>query len=64
MEKKSTLICNKCKTPLELTRVRFKYLDKHFEHKVDRCPDCGQVFIPEDLAKGRMAEVEKKLENK
>jgi len=64
MEKKSTLICNKCKVPLKPIRVHFKYLDKNFEHEVDRCPECGQVFVPEELAKGRMADVEKKLENK
>lgn len=64
MEKKSTLICNKCGIPLEPIKVNFRYLGKQFEHPVDRCPQCGQVYIPEDLAKGRMAEVEKILEDK
>ena len=64
MEKKSTLICNKCRVPLEPIKVNFSYLVKQFEHEVDRCPKCGQVYIPEELAKGRMAEVEKILEDK
>ena len=64
MEKKSTLICNKCRVPLEEIEVTFRYLTKQFRPKVSRCPQCGQVYIPEDLAKGRMAEVEKILEEK
>ena len=44
--------------------MNFSYLGKQFEHEVDRCPECGQVYIPEELAKGRMAEVEKILEDK
>lgn len=58
------LICSRCGVPLEKIKVNFKYLTKQFEHEVDRCPVCGQVYIPEDLAKGRMAEVEKILEDK
>lgn len=58
------IICNKCQVPLESIEVTFSYLGKQFRHDVDRCPKCGQVYIPEDLAKGRMAEVEKILEEK
>ena len=68
MDTKSTctnnLICNRCGVPLEKIKVNFRYLTKQFEHEVDRCPECGQVYIPESLAKGRMAEVEKILEDK
>lgn len=60
----STLVCSKCGVPLEPIKVNFKYLGKQFEHAVDRCPKCGQVYISEKLAKGRMAEVEKILEDK
>ncbi|MGI6766483.1 MAG: DVU_1557 family redox protein [Lentihominibacter sp.] len=60
----SAIICSKCLVPLEPIDVTFRYLGKQFHHKVDRCPKCGQVFISEDLAKGRMAEVEKVLEEK
>lgn len=44
--------------------TQFTYLDKKFRHKVLRCPQCGQVFIPEVLAKGKMAQLEKSLEEK
>ncbi len=60
----SAIICSKCLVHLEPMDVTFKYLGKQFHHKVDRCPKCGWVFISEDLAKGRMAEVEKVLEEK
>ena len=28
------------------------------------CPKCGEVFLPEPLVTGRMAEVERELEDK
>lgn len=64
MEEKQTLICDKCNVEMEEKEVQFSYLNRSFRHKVKRCPKCGQVFIPEDLAKGRMSEVEAKLEEK
>jgi hypothetical protein len=44
--------------------VEFTYLSRAFRHKVPRCPECGLVFIPEELATGRMNEVEILLEEK
>lgn len=64
MESNKTLICNKCKCALKEMDTQFVYLDKKFRHKVLRCPDCGQVFISEALAKGKMAQLEKSLEEK
>ncbi len=64
MESSKTLICNKCKCGLKEMDTQFTYLDKKFRHKVLRCPECGQVFIPEYLAKGKMAQLEKSLEEK
>lgn len=58
------LICSKCRCELKEMYTQFTYLDKKFRHKVLRCPECGQVFIPEDLAKGKMAQLEKSLEEK
>ncbi len=58
------MVCWKCKRELEPKRVYFKYLGHSFYTDVPRCPQCGQVFIPEDLVKGRMAEVEMELEDK
>jgi hypothetical protein len=58
------LICQKCRVPLEPRRVSFKYMGFDFYHEVPACPRCGQVLISEELAKGRMAEVEMNLEDK
>ena len=58
------LLCFTCREELVLKRVEFSYMGHNFAHQVLRCPVCGQVFIPEKLAKGRMAEVEMELEDK
>ena len=58
------LLCFACKVELIPKRVEFSYLGHSFAHQVLRCPVCGQVFISEKLAKGRMAEVEMELEDK
>ncbi len=33
-------------------------------HEVPACPKCGKVYISEELAEGRMSEVEQMLEDK
>jgi hypothetical protein len=60
----STLICLQCDLPLEMGKVNVAYLGSMFPVDLLRCPKCGQTFIPEDLALGKMAEVEKILEDK
>ena len=64
MEEKQKLICDKCQVEMVELEVEFSYLNRSFRHKVPRCPECGQVYIPEELAKGRMREVEINLEEK
>jgi hypothetical protein len=49
---------------MQLMDTQFNYLKRSFRHKALRCPSCGQVFIPEELARGRMRDVEKTLEDK
>ena len=56
--------CTKCSLPLEMAKVAISYLGNEFPVDLLRCPGCGLVFIPEDLALGKMAEVEKLLEDK
>ena len=56
--------CAKCNSELELRKVVVSYLDGSFPVELPVCKVCGQVFIPESLAKGRMAEVETTLEDK
>ena len=56
--------CGKCKMPLIQKKAIFRYLGRDVTHEVSRCPKCGKVFIGQDLAEGRMAEVEGQLEDK
>lgn len=61
---KSPLLCLRCDLPLEEGKTNVAYLGSMFPVDLLRCPRCGQAFVPEDLALGRMAEVEKILEDK
>lgn len=63
-ENKTSMICSKCGVPLEPANLYLSYLKHSFHTKIMRCPKCGMPFIPEDLADGRMSEVEKTLEDK
>ncbi|RPH30040.1 MAG: DNA-binding protein [Bacteroidales bacterium] len=63
MEEKK-LICHKCQKELELKKTNFSYLGHIFFTEVPRCPECGLVFISEDLVKGRISEVEMQMEDK
>jgi ribosomal protein S27AE len=56
--------CGKCGESLVLKKTSFTYLGHNFSHEVLRCPDCGKVFIPKELAEGKMAQVEEQLEDK
>jgi hypothetical protein len=57
-------ICDKCKEKLVLAKVKVAYLGGNFEVELMKCPQCNNVFIGEDLALGKMLEVEKGLEDK
>ena len=56
--------CGKCGIPLVTKKTQFNYLGRAFSHEVKRCPQCGNVFIPKELAEGKMAEVEQQMEDK
>jgi len=49
---------------MELGPVQLSYLGNSFTLDLPRCPSCGLILIPEELATGRMAEVERVLEDK
>ena len=57
-------MCLRCNLPLEMGKVAVNYMGNSFPVDLPRCPGCGQVFVQEDLALGKMAEVEKLLEDK
>lgn len=63
MESKK-LICNLCNVPLTPQKTEFHYLGHTFSADIPKCPKCGQVYIPEDLVTGKMAQVEMQLEDK
>ena len=57
-------ICQLCHKKMELRKVDFQYLGHAFFTDLLRCPDCGQVYIPEELVETRIKEVETLLEDK
>lgn len=64
MAEKQIMICDKCNVEMQEMDANFSYLDRTFRHKVQRCPQCGQVCLSEDLVDGRMREVEALIEEK
>ena len=56
--------CSACGQKLQPTPIDLEYLDSRFKVELPACPDCGLVLIPEELAMGKMAEVEQMLEDK
>lgn len=57
-------VCGKCAVPLEIRQVEVAYMGSKYPVDLPRCPRCGLVFIPEQLAMVTMAEVEQLLEDK
>ncbi|MCE5286231.1 MAG: hypothetical protein LLG02_10345 [Pelosinus sp.] len=58
------IFCNKCKIKLTLGKVTLSYLGSSFPVELYKCAKCGLVYIPEELAKGKMQQVEESLEDK
>ena len=58
------LMCCKCEVELVAKKTNFEYLSNSFFAEIPTCPVCGQIYVSESLAKGKMAEVEKNLEEK
>lgn len=63
-EEKTPWICDKCNKELQLNLVKVEYLGGSFEVELMQCPECKMVLIDEELALGKMLEVEKGLEDK
>jgi hypothetical protein len=57
-------VCANCNVPMPLGKVDISYLGNSFPVDLLKCPNCGLVLIPEEMALGKMAEVEKALEDK
>lgn len=56
--------CTSCGTKLEPAMVTVEYLGNEFTAELPRCAGCGLVLISEEVARGKMAEVEQILEDK
>lgn len=56
--------CDACDETLCAHETRIEYLGNEFAVELFQCPRCGLVLIPEDLALGKMLEVEQLLEDK
>ena len=57
-------VCEPCGQALELGRVELTYLGNSFHVELPVCAKCGAVYIYEELAMGRIFEVEQLLEDK
>ena len=56
--------CAACDEALVPMPVTVAYLGSEFTTELPKCPRCGMVLISEELALGKMAEVEEILEDK
>ena len=61
---KGAYICAKCNIPLEPGKVILQYMGNDFPVELPKCPQCGQALIPEELALGKILQVERALEDK
>lgn len=64
IENKEGIRCAACDVELELLKVTMSYLKSTFPTRILRCPKCGQCYISEELALGKVQEVEATLEEK
>lgn len=62
--KESKVRCMKCDRDLVPKKIVFEYMGHTVAHAVPTCPKCGRVYVSQELAEGRMSEVEQLLEDK
>ena len=63
-KERNNWLCAGCGIALQPGKVTVSYLDNAYPVELFRCPRCGLTWVPEELALGKMAEVEKTLEDK
>lgn len=56
--------CAGCSQALQPTKVDVSYMNSVFTVELMACPQCGVILVPENLAVGKMLEVEQLLEDK
>ncbi|TVM33804.1 DVU_1557 family redox protein [Oceanidesulfovibrio marinus] len=57
-------VCQKCNEPLVPGKTQLAYLGSVFDVELPVCPKCGMFIVPEELAMGKIFEVEQVLEDK
>ncbi len=62
--KAPSYVCGKCNKPLVPGKVIASYMGSEFPIELWKCPECGKVLVPKELATGRMLQVEQALEDK
>ncbi|MGI5892395.1 MAG: DVU_1557 family redox protein [Bacillota bacterium] len=58
------LICLKCNIEMVPTEINLEYLGHRMTHEFLSCPNCNNLYIPEELVVGKMHKVETELEDK
>ena len=58
------MYCDRCNMALKEQKTHFTYLGHAFHTALPCCPVCGQVYVSEEIVKGRIAQVEMELEDK
>ena len=53
-----------CGLELETVKVTLSYLGASFPADIPACPKCGAIFIPAEVALGKMLQIEQGLEDK
>ncbi len=56
--------CDRCQCDLVVGQVAVIYMNNRFTVELPHCPSCKVVLISEAVATGKMAEVERILEDK
>jgi hypothetical protein len=56
--------CARCGKPMSKISINLSYMGSSFFVELPGCPDCGLALVDEELARGKMLEVEKILEDK
>ncbi|MGI6361425.1 MAG: DVU_1557 family redox protein [Bacillota bacterium] len=57
-------ICSKCKVEMVMKNIKLNYLGHNATHDFLACPQCGNLYIPEDIVLSKMLKVETELEDK
>ncbi len=64
IEADASLVCGQCQEPLVKGSAKFSYMGNAFPVELPMCPKCKLIYVPEELALGRVLKVEKELEDK